>query len=108
MNFGAFLISTFILILIGIIGSYIYIKLDNKEFFGGIPMGMTVGVIGGVLGGFIFDLLFKIPLLKNLQEISGIKYLLVNRFDINFIASFLGVWLFLWIYKYVSEHTEKS
>ena len=108
MNVWAFLLSTFIVILVGIIGTFIYIKIDNKDFFGGTTVGMIVGVIGGFLGGYMFDLLFKLPLLKRLQDVPAIKHLLVNQFDINFIASLLGVWVFLWVYEYVSEHTERS
>ncbi|MGL5956009.1 MAG: hypothetical protein ACRC0X_05335 [Brevinema sp.] len=108
MDFGTILLSTLILIVIGIVESYIYIKLDRKDFFGGLKAGIVVGIIGGILGGFMFDLIFKLSIFQFLIDTPYIKYLLVNQFDINFIAVILGVWLFLWIYEYVSKHTERS
>ncbi|MGL4677157.1 MAG: hypothetical protein ACRCWI_05775 [Brevinema sp.] len=108
MDFKNILLSTLILIVVGIIESYIYIKLDNKDFFGGFKAGMIVGIIGGILGSFIFDLIFKLPIFQFLLDIPYIKYLLVNPFNINFIAVILGAWMFLWIYEYISEHTERS
>ncbi len=108
MYFGRILLSTVVLIIIGVLGSLIYMKIDNKDFFGGTKIGMIVGIIGGVLGGFLFDLAFKLPILSQLEDIPYVQYLLVNKLDINFLATFLGVWLFLWFYEYVSKHTERS
>lgn len=108
MIVGRILLSIFIVIIIGIIGSLLYIHIHKKDLFGGKRTGLFVGIIGGVLGGFIFDLFFKISFLQNLINIPYIKYLLVNQFDINFIAVILGIWTFLTFYDYVSEHTERS
>ncbi len=100
--------STIIVVIFGIVASFVYTKVTKKDFFGGIKMAMVVGVFGGVLGGFIFDLIFKLPLLQKLVDIPYFNILLVNQFDINFISVGLGIWLFLWLYGYVSEYTERS
>lgn len=108
MNIFWFLLSTLIVVLLGIVCSLFYIIIDKKNLFGGKKAGMLVGVIGGILGGYMFDLLFQLPFLNKLQYFPYIQVLLVNKLDINFIASMLGIWCFLSVYEYVSKHTERS
>lgn len=108
MEFLSFILSTSVTIALGIIGSFLYITLFKKDLFGGMKMGFLVGIIGSILGGFIIDLLFKLPILKWLQNTPYIQYLLVNKLDINFISSCLGIWIFLRIYEFISKHTERS
>ncbi len=108
MYFVRILLSIFIFIFIGVIFSLLYIKIGDKDLFGGKKFGMIVGVTGGILGGFVFDLLFKIPPFSQLVDTPYIQKLLVNQFDINFLATFLGIWTFLLLYDYVSRYTERS
>lgn len=108
MIIGKIILSTLIIILISTVFSICYIKFYQKDFLGGLKIGILVGITGGILGGFIFDFFFKISFLQQLITIPYIKYLLVNQFDINFIAISLGIWLFLVLYDFVSKHTERS
>jgi uncharacterized membrane protein YeaQ/YmgE (transglycosylase-associated protein family) len=108
MDFLLFSLSTSVLILLGIVGAFFNVKIAKKDLFGGMKVGIIVGIAGSILGGYLFDLFFKLPYITKLQDIPYIDILLVNKLDINFISSILGVWLFLYIYDYVSAHTERS
>lgn len=108
MEIWIFLLSTLIVLFIGMFTGLIYAKLVYQNIFGGIKIAMLVGICGTIIGGFVFDLLFKLSFFKILIEIPYFNYLLVNKLDINFIALILGSWVFLRIYQYVSEHTERS
>ncbi|MGL4394882.1 MAG: hypothetical protein ACRCS8_06640 [Brevinema sp.] len=108
MEIGTFFLSMLVTFIAGALIGIIYAKLIYKNIFGGAKVAMLVGIAGAVIGGYVFDLFFKIPILRFLLEIPYFSYLLVNKLDINFIALLLGTWVFLTIYEFVSEHTERS
>ncbi len=108
MYLGSVLLSAVIFAAVSVVTSLIYIKISKKDFFGGTKIAVLVGVIGGFVGGFMFDILFNVTPLYRLINVPYVRYLLVNQFDINFIAVVLGICLFLWAYGFASEHTERS
>ncbi|MGL4562474.1 MAG: hypothetical protein ACRCVW_01280 [Brevinema sp.] len=108
MEAWTFLISMLVTLCIGALSGLIYAQFIYKNLFGGIKIAMFVGMCGSVIGGFVFDLFFKLPFMKIFLEIPYFSALLVNKLDVNFIALLLGNWMFLSIYEFVSEHTERS
>lgn len=97
-----FLITTAFMGILGCIFGFFYVQVFRFQLFGGLKAGIIVGTLGCILGGFIFNMIFEIPVLKYLNEVPYLQILLVNKFDINFIAAFLGTWMFLFIYKQIS------
>ncbi|MGL4367395.1 MAG: hypothetical protein ACRCTQ_03850 [Brevinemataceae bacterium] len=107
MKLVYFVSSVLIVTVFSLLANVIYIYILKRDLLGGIKLGFIVGTVGFILGGFFFDQLFKIPILMGLQTLPYINVLLVNRFDINFIASGFGTWFFLWLYHLISLHTER-
>ncbi|MGL4388628.1 MAG: hypothetical protein ACRCTJ_04470 [Brevinema sp.] len=108
MEVWTFLLSMLVTLFLGTLSGIIYAKLIYKNVFGGVKIAIIVGICGSVIGGFIFDLFFKLSFLKILLEVPYFSTLLVNKLDINFISLILGTWIFLFMYEFVSEHTERS
>ncbi|SFB80196.1 hypothetical protein SAMN02745150_00863 [Brevinema andersonii] len=105
MKFFDFLFSTAVMGVFGVCFGFLYVRIFDNKLFGGVKAGIMVGMLGCILGGFIFNILFETPLLQWMNKIPVFSHLLVNILDINFIAAALGTWMFLFVYKSISQHT---
>lgn len=90
---------------LAIVITFFYTLVHKKRFFGGRRVAFFVGILGAILGGYIFDLLFQFAFLEWLHDIPYIQSLLVNSIDINFLASAMGIYLFLYLYGRISMYT---
>ena len=101
--FFEFLFSMAVMGCLGLVCGFIYARFIHRELLGGIRAGMIVGTLGCILGGFLFNMLFDTPLLKWMNNVPYLNVLLVNLFDVNFIAAGLGILLFLYVYQQISS-----
>lgn len=101
--FLEFLLSVFVMGLLGMAAGFLYVRLFYRQLLGGLKAGMIVGTLGCIVGGFMFNAIFDMPYIQKLNTVPYVRVLLVNRFDINFVAAFLGIWMFLYIYRQISS-----
>ncbi|MGL5721439.1 MAG: hypothetical protein ACRCY4_03440 [Brevinema sp.] len=101
--FIEFLFSMAVMGFLGLVCGFIYARFIQRNLLGGVRAGMVVGTLGCILGGFLFNMVFDTPLLKWMNDVPYLNILLVNYFDVNFIAACLGIVLFLYVYRQISS-----
>lgn len=101
--FLEFLRSVLVMGLLGLAAGFIYAKFIYTKLIGGLRAGMIVSTVGCIVGGFMFNVIFDMPFIQKLNSVPYVQVLLVNKFDINFIAAFLGIWMFLYMYRQISS-----
>jgi uncharacterized membrane protein YeaQ/YmgE (transglycosylase-associated protein family) len=85
---GKNILSLAILVAVGALCGILFVKVFNKRVLGNIWGGIIVGVIGGVLIGYLLDQL---------------KFLVDNELNVNFLTSFIGAFVLLWVYSKISH-----
>ena len=77
-------------IICGALAGFYFVKLIKRPVLGDLWGAIIVGVIGSVLGGFFLDKIFV--------------FLVDNFFTVDFIATFFGAFLLIWLYSKLAHH----
>lgn len=97
---GISILSTVILLAIGALSGFLYVKVFKKKVLGGIWGGIVIGIFGSVLGGLFLDKLI------NDRTLDYLNVLFTNKINVNFVAAFLGAFLLVWIFFKISSRSD--
>lgn len=91
-----YLLSTLISIAVGALFGIFYVKVLKKPVLGNLWGGIIIGIVGGVLVG---NLLTKL--------IPHLRFLIDNELNVDFVATFIGAFLLIWVFHKITKHQEE-